>query len=67
MGRQSRPVLELLSFNIGVELGQLVIVGLILLLGFVLLRVVNVARRDWLLVTSGAALGIAVVLLLGQL
>ncbi len=60
-------MLELLSFNIGVELGQLVIVGLILLLGFVLLRVVNVARRDWLLVTSGAALGIAVVLLLGQL
>ena len=63
LGRQNRPVLELLSFNVGVELGQLLIVGLILLLGFILLRIFGVARRDWLLVTSGAALGIAIVLL----
>ncbi|MDU0372890.1 HupE/UreJ family protein [Hymenobacter endophyticus] len=67
LGQQSRPVVELLSFNLGVELGQLVIVLLILLLGFVLLRGLRVHRRDWLLVTSGAALGIALVLLLGQL
>jgi len=65
LGRQSRPVLELLSFNVGVELGQLLIVGLILLLGFGLLRGLRVHRRDWLLVTTGAALGIALVLLLG--
>lgn len=66
LGHQSRPVLELLSFNIGVELGQLLIVSIILLLGLVALRVFNAARRDWLLVTSGAALGIALILLLGQ-
>ncbi|MCA8832745.1 HupE/UreJ family protein [Hymenobacter pini] len=66
LGRQSRPMLELLSFNLGVELGQLVIVLLILLLGFVLLRGLRVHRRDWLLTTSGAALGIAIILLLGQ-
>ena len=65
LGHQSRPVLELLSFNVGVELGQLLIVGLILLLGFGLLRGLRVARRDWLLVTTGAALGIALTLLLG--
>ncbi|RSK40135.1 HupE/UreJ family protein [Hymenobacter perfusus] len=65
LGRQSRPMLELLSFNVGVELGQLLIVGLILLLGFGLLRGLRVARRDWLLVTTGAALGIALTLLLG--
>lgn len=67
LGRQSRPVLELLAFNVGVEVGQLLIVGLILLLGFVLLRGFGTARRDWLLVVSGAALGVAAVLLLGQL
>lgn len=66
LGQQSRPVVELLSFNLGVELGQLLIVLLILLLGFVLLRGLRVHRRDWLLVTSGAALGSALVLLLGQ-
>ncbi|MBC8081730.1 MAG: HupE/UreJ family protein [Hymenobacter sp.] len=66
LGRQSRPVLELLAFNAGVELGQLLIVGIILLLGFVLLRGFHAARRDWLLVASGAAAGVAAVLLLGE-
>lgn len=64
LGRQSRPVLELLSFNLGVEVGQLLIVVIILLLGAVMLRGFGAVRRDWVLVTSGAALGIAVVLLL---
>jgi len=64
LGAQRRPVAELLSFNLGVELGQLLVVGLILLLGFVLLRIVGVARRDWVLTTSGAALGVAALLLL---
>lgn len=64
LGQQSRPILELFAFNLGVELGQLLIVSFILLLGFLLLRGARVARRDWLLVVSGAAAGIAVVLLL---
>ena len=64
LGAQRRPVAELLSFNLGVELGQLLVVSGILLLGFVLLRGVGVARRDWVLVTSGAALGVAALLLL---
>ncbi|GAB2956684.1 HupE/UreJ family protein [Hymenobacter coalescens] len=66
LGQQSRPVLELLAFNVGVEIGQLLIVGLILLLGLVVLRVGGAGRRDWVLVVSGAAAGIAVMLLLGQ-
>ena len=66
LGRQQRLALELFSFNVGVELGQLLIVSLILLLGLLLLRGFGMARRDWLLITSSAALGIAVVLLLGQ-
>jgi len=64
IGAQSHPIVELLSFNLGVEVGQMLIVSIILFAGFVLLRVVGVARRDWVLVTSGAALGIAVLLLL---
>ncbi|MDJ0367454.1 HupE/UreJ family protein [Hymenobacter sp. H14-R3] len=64
LGAQRRPVAELLSFNLGVELGQLLVVSIILLLGFVLLRMVGVARRDWLLTVSGAALGVATLLLL---
>ena len=63
LGTQRRPVVELLSFNLGVELGQLLVVAGILLLGFVVLRGVGAARRDWVLVTSSAALGVALLLL----
>lgn len=66
LGQNTRPVLELLAFNIGVELGQLLIVALILILGFIVLRVFRAARRDWVLVVSGAAAGIALILLLGN-
>ena len=64
LGTQRRPIIELLSFNLGVELGQLLVVSAIMLLGFIVLRGFRAARRDWVLVTSGAALGIAALLLL---
>ena len=65
LGVARRPLAELLAFNLGVELGQLLVVSVILLLGLVLLRGLGIARRDWVLTVSGAALGIAA-LLLGQ-
>ena len=64
LGAQSRPLAQLLAFNVGVELGQVLVVSAILLLGLVLLRGLRVARRDWLLTVSGAALGVAALLLL---
>ena len=63
LGGESRPVRELLAFNLGVELGQLLVVSGILLLGWGLLRGLGVARRDWVLAVSGAALGISALLL----
>jgi len=67
LGPTSRPIRELFAFNVGVEVGQVLVVSFILLLGLGLLRGLRVARRDWLLTTSGAALGIATVLLIQQL
>ncbi|MBD2769822.1 HupE/UreJ family protein [Hymenobacter sp. BT664] len=67
LGPASRPIKELLAFNVGVELGQALIVSIILFAGLVVLRIFGVARRDWLLTTSAAALGIAAVLLVQQL
>lgn len=64
LGASSRPVLELLAFNIGVEIGQILVVVVILGLALVLLRGLGVARRDWVLTSSGAALGVALLLLL---
>ena len=64
LGAQSRPVTELLAFNIGVELGQVLVVAGLLGLALLLRRGLGVAARDWLLVCSGAALGVALLLLL---
>ena len=63
LGGAARPVAELLAFNLGVEAGQVLVVGVILLFATAVLRGLGVARRDWLLVASGAALGAAVLLL----
>lgn len=63
LGAQSRPVRELLAFNVGVELGQLLVVGLILGLALALRRGLGVVHRDWVLTSSAAALGAALLLL----
>jgi cell division protein FtsW (lipid II flippase) len=63
LGEKSQLAEPLFSFNLGVELGQLLVVSIILLLGFMVLRGFRAARRDWVLTTSGAALGVALLLL----
>ena len=55
----------LLPFNLGVELGQLVIVAFTLLAGFIFMNLLKTKQRDWNLIVSGAAAGIAITLMLG--
>jgi len=63
LGRDESIVTQLLAFNLGLELGQIVIVGFFLVLGFILVDVLNVNRRDWKLVISSAVAGIALILI----
>ena len=63
LGRGENIFTELLGFNLGLEVGQLIIVAVFLLLGFVLVDLVGVNRRDWKLVISSAVAGIAIILL----
>lgn len=62
LGRDESIVTQLLAFNLGLELGQIIIVAFFLILGFVLVDILNVNRRDWKLVISSAIAGIAVIL-----
>jgi hypothetical protein len=64
LGGEESIFVPLLSFNIGLELGQLLIVAAVLALGVVAERMLRLARRDWVLVASGgiAAMGIRMVL-----
>lgn len=60
-------VLPLFSFNVGIEIGQLLIVGGFLLVNFVLTSFFTIKHRDWNLVISGAGGGIAVTMIIRAL
>jgi hydrogenase/urease accessory protein HupE len=49
----------LLGFNLGIELGQLIVVALIVGTAYVFLNRLNVRHRDWNVFVSGAAAGVA--------
>jgi len=63
LGREESLLQPLLAFNIGLELGQLIIVGAFVIVAFLADRLFNVNRRDWNLVLSGAVAGIALTLI----
>lgn len=64
LGRNNSIWQELLAFNIGIELGQLLIVLLILLGAAAAMHLFRAKRRDWIMVLSSAAAGVALVLML---
>ena len=66
LGSENSLVVPLLSFNIGLELGQLIIVSLVLLAAGAI-GWVGVRRRDWVLFVSGLSTVIAVVMLVRRI
>jgi hypothetical protein len=64
LGREASIFQPLLAFNIGLEVGQLVIVLLMLCLGFIFQNVAGVSKRDWILVVSGIVIGFALTLVI---
>lgn len=64
LGSAESLLVPLLSFNVGLELGQFAIVFAVLVLGVLVERILGLARRDWVLLASGgiAALGSMLVL-----
>ncbi|WP_266203047.1 HupE/UreJ family protein [Pontibacter kalidii] len=64
LGRNGNIWQQLLAFNIGIELGQLLIVGVLLLAGFLIMTVFRAKKRDWIMVLSSAAAGISLILMM---
>ena len=62
LGRDESIFTQLLAFNLGIEVGQIMIVAIFLIAGFLLVDFFGVNRRDWKLVISSAIAGIAMVL-----
>ena len=63
LGQEQSLFTPLLAFNLGLELGQLLIVVVFLLVSFVAVDVLGANRRDWKLVISSGIAGIALVLM----
>jgi hypothetical protein len=63
LGQEQSLFTPLLAFNLGLELGQLLIVVIFLLFSFVVVDVLGANRRDWKLVISSGIAGIALVLM----
>lgn len=51
--------IPLLGFNIGLELGQIVITGIILVLLFILLTLFKINKKDWVLFISSAVFALS--------
>ncbi|WP_020596492.1 HupE/UreJ family protein [Spirosoma panaciterrae] len=66
LGREANIVQPLLAFNIGLELGQLVIVSLVLAVAYFLLDIVKSRRLRWVLIVSGIVAGMALSLIINN-
>ena len=65
-GEEGQLWLQLLAFNLGIELGQIMIVACVLLLAGLAFGLLRVKATAWNQFVSGAAAGIALTLLLQQ-
>ncbi|MDP4710259.1 MAG: HupE/UreJ family protein [Saprospiraceae bacterium] len=66
-GEENSLLSQLLAFNIGVELGQLMIVAFILLSAYIGMQLLRIQKREWNLFISGAAAGLALVMALERI
>lgn len=63
LGKDKTIFTQLLSFNLGLEFGQVIIVGIFMIASFILVDLCNLNRRDWKMVISSAIAGIALILM----
>ncbi len=63
LGKDKSIITQLLAFNIGLEIGQIIIVAIFLVATLILVDLFGVKRRDWKMIISSAVGGIALVLL----
>ena len=64
LGRDTSIVTQLLAFNVGLEVGQIVIVAALMMAAYVLVSRGWIRKRDWIMVISSAVAGIALTLII---
>ncbi|MBO0934209.1 HupE/UreJ family protein [Fibrella aquatilis] len=66
LGHEADIWQPLLAFNLGLELGQLLIVAFSLTVAQLALQFLHVRRRDWVLIVSGVVAGMALSLIINN-
>ena len=64
LGKEDNVVTQLFAFNVGLKIGQLVIVLSILTLAYLFIKYLHALRREWNLVISGAGAGVSLILMI---
>ncbi|UZD21733.1 HupE/UreJ family protein [Algoriphagus halophytocola] len=64
LGKEASIWQPLLAFNLGLELGQLIIVGIFLVVTSILVGIAGVSRKEWTLVVASMVFGVALMLML---
>ena len=67
LGKDQSIITQLFAFNLGLEFGQIIIVGIFLAVSFIAIDVAGVNRRDWKIVLSSAIAGMALILMKDRL
>lgn len=63
LGSDRSIITQLFAFNLGLELGQIIIVVIFLTISFLFVNLFGVDRRDWKMVISSGIAGMALVLM----
>lgn len=64
LGKDQNIIMQLLAFNVGLELGQLLIVAAVLLLSFICTRLIKMNQREYIVLLSGAVFGVSLIMAL---
>ncbi|WP_186757006.1 HupE/UreJ family protein [Echinicola salinicaeni] len=64
LGRESSIWEPLLAFNLGLEVGQLIIVGIFILISSIAIGILSANRKEWALVISSVVFGMAIMMIL---
>jgi len=60
VGTNSSKLLAILEFAIGIEIGQIVVVTVVLALSFIVQNLLRFSKRDWVLVMSSIIIGVII-------
>lgn len=66
LGKEDNIITPLFAFNVGIEFGQIIVVAIIMIISWILVDLFHVKKREWVLILSGAGLGISLVMMIDR-